>query len=76
MYDGGVTWVQSFRDSFSFVIPVGTSVTNERVVVDVVANNGSQLAVGRTVLPNTNLTNGFGGTIAPSFFRIYKYKTA
>lgn len=76
MYDAGVTWVQSFRENLSVVIPAGTAVTNERVAIDVWVGNGSQLRVGQTSLPNTNITNGFGGTNAPSVLRIYKYKTA
>lgn len=76
MYDAGVTWIQTFRENLSVVIPVGTAVTNERVAVDVFVGNASQLRVGQTSMPNMNITNGFGGTNAPSVLRIYKYKTA
>ncbi len=76
MYDAGVTWIRSFRDNFSVVIPVGTAVTNERVAIDAFAGNGSQQRIAQTSLPNQGITNGFGGTTIPSVFRIYKYKTA
>lgn len=76
MYDAGVTFVQSFRENLSVVIPVGTAVTNERVAIDVNVSSGSQLRVGQTSIPSFNITNGFGGTNTPSVLRIYKYKTA
>jgi len=59
-----------------WVVPAGTAIASDTVTVDAYAGNATQQALFQTVITNSNITNTFGGTVAPSKFRIYKYKPA
>jgi len=59
-----------------WVVPAGTAIASDTVTVDAYAGNATQQALFQTVITNSNITNSFGGTVAPSKLRIYKYKTA
>lgn len=59
-----------------WVVNAGTAIASDTVKVDVYAGSGSQMTLFETAIATSNITSTFGGTLAASKFRIYKYKTA
>ena len=76
-YDASNSGVKTFNlITNRWVVPAGTAIASDTIKVDVYAGNASQMTLFQTTMPVTNITGVSGGTITPSKFRIYKYKTA
>ena len=57
-----------------WVVPTGVEMENETFKLDVYAASGSEVSLFSTTGPYTTIITG--GSLPPSKFRIYKYKTA
>lgn len=72
-YEGTGSYFLSKTFYASWIAGIGTTFTNEKVAVDAFAFAGSQMQLFSTTPASSAITTG---TLAPSRFRIYKYKTA
>jgi len=75
-YSSGVTNKNTYREIASWSVGAGTAISATNFTIDAFAVSGSSFRMFQTSIPTSSVMSTFGGTIAPSKFRIYKYKTA